>query len=108
MAKLGLLYLNDGRWDGRQVIPPDWTRAATQPHTQIPSGRPIDYGYYWWIYPERAMFEAWGGRGQRIACFPRHQAVIVTTANIDDDSPISSHANDLYTQILGGCTARAG
>jgi hypothetical protein len=48
------------------------------------------------------MYEAWGGQGQRIACFPLLQTVVVATADIDDDSPNSSHANDLYTQISSG------
>lgn len=100
MAKLGLLYLAEGQWDGHQVVSRDWIRAATKPHTQIPSGAPIDYGYYWWIYPEQARFEAWGGQGQRIACFPHLQTVVVTTADIDDDGPSSSHANGLYNAIL--------
>jgi CubicO group peptidase (beta-lactamase class C family) len=102
MAKLGLLYLAEGQWEGRRIISSDWIRTATQPHSQILSGRSIDYGYYWWIYPERAMYEAWGGQGQRIACFPLLQTVVVATADIDDDSPNSSHANDLYTQISSG------
>jgi CubicO group peptidase (beta-lactamase class C family) len=102
MAKLGLLYVAEGQWDGRKVVSRDWIRAATRPHVQIPSGRRIDYGYYWWIYPDRAMYQAWGGQGQRIACIPHQQTVVVTTANIDDDSPSSSHSNGLYNAILNG------
>lgn len=102
MAKLGLLYLAEGQWDGRQVVSRDWIRAATKPHTQISAGRPIAYGYHWWIYPERTMYEAWGGQGQRIACVPHLQTVVVTTANIADDGPGSSHASGLYNAILNG------
>lgn len=101
MAKLGLLYLTAGQHEGRQVVSPGWIQAATRPHTQIHSGRPIDYGYYWWVHPHQAPYEAWGGQGQRIACFPQHQAVIVTTADIAD-GPSSTHASGLYSTILSG------
>ncbi len=34
MAKLGMLYLNHGRWEGKQVVPADWVRRATTAQEQ--------------------------------------------------------------------------
>ena len=47
------------------------------------------------------MYEAWGGQGQRIACSPHHQTVVVSTADVDDN-PISIEAHSLYADILAG------
>ena len=42
MAKLGYLFLNEGLWDGHQVVSAEWVEAAT-------SG--VGYGYQWWLKP---------------------------------------------------------
>lgn len=58
LARVGHLFLNEGRWDGRQLVPADWVRAATQP--QVPADLPLAdtdrrdvdgrgaYGFNWW------------------------------------------------------------
>ena len=49
MAKLGYLYLHEGAWDGKQVVPAAWVRNSTRPH--IAAGGLLQYGYQWWISP---------------------------------------------------------
>ena len=61
-------------------------------------GGPVPYGYYWWLYPERHLFEAWGGAGQRIAVISDLKIIIVMTANDSTDyprSPLAAHIYDL-------------
>ena len=59
MARVGLLFLNDGRWGDRQVLSRDWIRNATRANVQVRSG--VGYGYSWWINTERPpIFEAEG------------------------------------------------
>src|SRR5690606_34488046 len=56
-ARFGLLYLNDGRWQGQQVVPAEWVRAsirADAPHLTAGKDNPASssswgYGYQWWI-----------------------------------------------------------
>lgn len=46
LARFGLLFLNDGNWDGQQVISADYVEAATgAPSTDINAS----YGYLWWL-----------------------------------------------------------
>jgi CubicO group peptidase (beta-lactamase class C family) len=43
-ARYGLLFLNDGKWNGTQVLPQNWVETATQP-----SPANGNYGYMWWL-----------------------------------------------------------
>lgn len=48
VAKIGYLYLHDGVWDGRRILPAGWVKEATAAHVEI-AGRPERrYGYQWW------------------------------------------------------------
>ncbi|MFW5688574.1 MAG: serine hydrolase, partial [Spirochaetota bacterium] len=50
MLKLGVLYLNDGVYSSRQVVPAEWVRTSTT--TRIEGsfrGARIEYGYLWWL-----------------------------------------------------------
>jgi CubicO group peptidase (beta-lactamase class C family) len=79
-AKIGYLWLHDGRWEDRQIIPAQWLRAATRPHSHpdIGSG---EYGYGFWVYPDRdpLVYEALGRGGQRVSVVPAKQLVVVFT-----------------------------
>lgn len=104
MAKLWQLVLNHGRWDGTSVVSPEWIREATNSRVKMQSNQLTDYGYYWWLYPDRDLIEAWGGAGrgagQRIAVFPDHNVVVVITADHADDAPRSATADEIYRRIL--------
>jgi CubicO group peptidase (beta-lactamase class C family) len=52
MAKIGYLWLNQGRWEGRQIVPVEWMQQATQPHSH-PGHSTAEYGYGFWVYPQR-------------------------------------------------------
>jgi CubicO group peptidase (beta-lactamase class C family) len=45
LARFALLYLHDGRWRGRQVVPAGWVAASTRPYSDTRTG---GYGYLWW------------------------------------------------------------
>jgi CubicO group peptidase (beta-lactamase class C family) len=45
MAKFGLLYLNQGKWNGKQVISEGWVQETLATHTIL---RNTGYGYLWW------------------------------------------------------------
>jgi CubicO group peptidase (beta-lactamase class C family) len=94
MAKLGLLYLHDGVWEGRQLVPAAWVRASTSPQGEgryVPTGEvePIRfYGYQWWLWDASWYnglsegIHAMGYAGQSVLILPRLNMVIVTTATL--------------------------
>ena len=83
MAKLGLLYLNGGRWNGEQVVSQSWVEESTQAHTTAGAG--AEYGYQWWrtevpvgLRSADTYFAA-GFGGQQINVFPELGLVVVFT-----------------------------
>lgn len=46
MAKIGLLYANNGKWEGRQIVSLEWIQQSTKTHSQW---NKLSYGYLWWI-----------------------------------------------------------
>jgi CubicO group peptidase (beta-lactamase class C family) len=90
MAKIGALYMRGGEFGGRRVLDAAWVGKSLTGQVKMPTrGGAADYGYYWWLYPERRVFEAWGGSGQRISVLRDVGVVIVMTADIPDDTPRS-------------------
>jgi CubicO group peptidase (beta-lactamase class C family) len=89
-AKFGLLYLNEGDWNGVQLVPRDWVRASHKPDAPqfVPGKRNTSdsiwgYGYLWWL-PETAdgPYSAVGIYNQFIYVDPaRHLVIAKTSAN---------------------------
>jgi len=77
-AKFGRLYLNGGKWDGKQLVPASWVERSTRVDTTTD---PADfYQYFWWVdvvHPERGRFMARGNFGQFIYVVPDKNLVIV-------------------------------
>ncbi len=91
-ARFGRLYLNNGNWNGRQVVPASWVKASVTPDAphlmpgkRASSGWVLGYGYQWWI-PEKqdGDFLAIGIYGQFIYVYPRHRVVIAKTSAYAD------------------------
>jgi CubicO group peptidase (beta-lactamase class C family) len=92
LARFGLLYLRNGRWKERQIVPESWVRDSTTAwsQTHVHSG----YGYLWWTgFPDRrvaimdlptAGFWADGAGGQFVVVDPADDLVVVhQTAGAD-------------------------
>lgn len=84
MAKLGLLYLHDGTWDGERILPEGWVQRSwtSQRLEGLPSGG-LSYGLGWWIadYVGHDAFFAAGHGGQTITVVPDLDLVVVIAAN---------------------------
>ena len=77
--KLGVLHLQRGHWNGRQVLPASWVDAVAKPtHGN-------DYSYQWWIAPDGLGYYAAGKFGQFCYVFPGLDAVLTMTAGVADN-----------------------
>lgn len=91
MAKFGLLYLNKGKWNGKQIISSEWVAQSLNKHSVIQG---VDYGYLWWIkyldadgvrYYGKA---AQGNGGQKIYLWEEQNMVtVITGGNYNVQSP---------------------
>lgn len=94
MMQIGKLYLQEGQWEGRQLIPAAWIREATK--KQVESATPdtsaasraaggradsdVGYGYLVWRNTKNRGYRAIGNGSQFIFAFPEKRAVLVLTA----------------------------
>ena len=81
-ARLGLLYLNDGVWNGERLLPEGWVRYVSTPAGPQPAGAPFGYGATFWLVNRTDgipgdTFAAFGNRGQFIVIVPSRDTVIV-------------------------------
>lgn len=96
-ARIGKLYLDSGRWNGKQIVPQDYALASVQRQgTLLSDGKPcLNYGYSWWLIPDykgHSIFYARGILGQYILCIPDLDILIVRLGerrlpNDSDDVP---------------------
>lgn len=77
MARFGLLYLNHGKWDQKQVISKEWILESLNMNSN-------HYGYLWWLKDETNLFSfsALGAGGNVICCIPEKDIVIEIASEI--------------------------
>ncbi len=82
LARFGLLYLNNGKWQGKQLLSPQWIDFVRTP-APASKARGSDYGGHWWLVPEGRTdvpgdaYATAGNRGQYVIIVPSHELVIV-------------------------------
>jgi CubicO group peptidase (beta-lactamase class C family) len=87
LARFALLYLNNGAWAGRQIVPADWVRESTQPYSHDDRNG-WGYGYLWWTAGDAGQlppgsFFAWGAGGQFAFVVPANDLVVVSRVDRD-------------------------
>ena len=89
LAKIGYLYLNDGMWNDRRILPEQWVAETMRPAAEVPYWD-ARYGFQWWLLPYAGGSQDWayagiGYGGQRLLVVPEYDLVAVFTGwNIDD------------------------
>ena len=80
VARFGQLFLDEGAWQGEQIVPGWWVAASTAPQVDIGNNY-AGYGYYWWLnrIAEYDMYSALGAGGQILHVIPELETVLVTT-----------------------------
>ncbi len=74
LAKICCCYADGGKYDGKQIIPEEWTREATK--IQVNFKENEGYGYLFWI--KNGVFSMTGMFGQIVSYFPEYNAVVAT------------------------------
>lgn len=112
-ARFGLLFLNDGLWDGQQVLPEGWVKEATV--NQVPKtialadtdrkatdGRGI-YGYNWWVInaadgvsPVDAYYTS--GLNHNVCLVIPDWDMVIVRMGIDGNPEYGKHR--LYSELL--------
>ena len=98
LAKIGYLYLHDGVWEGRRLLPEGWVAKSTTPLVDTRPGveRSRKYGYQWWVLPTATgtttAYAALGYGGQRLIVVPELELVAVVTGwNIYDHPEVAPY-----------------
>lgn len=100
LARFGYLILNNGIWDGQQIVSSEWISQATSPivDRQDPNySRVPNYGYLWWISSTGNSVVALGRGSQAICIVPELDLMAVFMANDETFDP--THYFEKY--ILG-------
>ncbi|MCD7832840.1 MAG: beta-lactamase family protein [Lachnospiraceae bacterium] len=93
LHSFGLLYLNEGKWNGKQLLPADWVFKSSISHTGF------DYGYLFWL-GEKHSYRADGKYSQLSIVLPRKQAVITVVAECREGEALKRAIFDeLYPQL---------
>ena len=102
MIKFGLLYLNEGNVNNKQVISKSWIKESTREQVVLNDWDVLPgangYGYYWWrrVTNGHQAFVASGYGGQLICVIPDLKTVIVTTCFVNDKNRGRSEIKRLH------------
>lgn len=108
MLKFGLLYMNDGMWNGKRILPKDWVEKSHQSHVirEAPPSGTGGYGYQFWIANDTVnnkvvnLATAVGNGGQRIFFDPKNDLLVVITAGNYNQWTIRNHSGALMKDFI--------
>jgi CubicO group peptidase (beta-lactamase class C family) len=97
MARFGLLFLRNGVWNGKPIIPEEWIKASTTSYSD--AGSAGSYGYMWWVAVggkhlplvklSDGSYSARGYNGHFIVVIPDMDLVVVHRVNTDIDNMVT-------------------
>jgi CubicO group peptidase (beta-lactamase class C family) len=108
LAKIGMLILRDGVWNGARILSADWIRDSVSPHVSVGEGG-RKYGYQWWLTPygksrDRLLWAAHGFGGQQLVIVPEYDALVVFTG-WDILPSTEKHRHDALERALSALSA---
>jgi CubicO group peptidase (beta-lactamase class C family) len=101
-ARFGLMFLNGGMANGKQVVPADWVRQATVPdegYEPVAPGEPLGYQYQWWTFAGSDAYAAMGLHHQFIYIDPTNDLVIVKITHSAEPVGRDKENLELFAQI---------
>lgn len=103
-ARVGLLMLNRGKANGRQIVSPEWVAESTRPTDATATG-PMGYGYQWWTLGG-ASYSAIGLQGQYIFVDPASRTVVVKLSYFPPDEQAASEETTAFLKAAAAWTPR--
>ncbi|WP_420319206.1 serine hydrolase domain-containing protein [Ekhidna sp.] len=102
MARFGLLYLNEGNWNGNQIVPKEWVIESTKAQIETGDKYYYNYGYLWWVTKSesntgRAPFLARGAQSQYMYIDPANELIVIFRDN--PDGTLRVKKSDAYPLI---------
>ncbi len=105
IACFGQLYLADGVWQGRRLLPEGWVAEATRRHTDSHIND-VDwaqgYGYQFWRCQPPGVYRGDGAFGQFCVVLPEQDAVVATTSGTPDLQGVLDRVWEHLLPALGG------
>ena len=108
MARFGLLFLNNGIWNGNRIISKEWIKESTTSYSD--AGGNGGYGYMWWIEVDgrhipglkmaEGTYSARGYNGHYILIIPEMDLVIVHRVNTDIDNSVDGIQFAMLTGLI--------
>jgi CubicO group peptidase (beta-lactamase class C family) len=101
-ARFGLMFLNGGVANGKQVVPADWVQQATVPdegYEPVAPGEPLGYQYQWWTFAGSDTYAALGLHHQFIYVDPANDMVIVKASYTAEPVGRDKENIELFAQI---------
>ena len=81
MAKIGQLYLDDGIYNGKQIVSTKWIKESTKEHSRWKKLN-LPYGYLWWIDNEKEHTFAAMGDGGNVIYVNKDKNIVVSIASL--------------------------
>jgi CubicO group peptidase (beta-lactamase class C family) len=97
MAKIGYLYLRNGAWEGKQLLPPAWIDKVTHATVDMHLQPGLCYSNLFWTLPDKHVYMAVGYHRQVIMVFPDLDVVAVTTGR--DSYSLGELANYISSSV---------
>ncbi len=104
MAKIGYLYLRNGAWEGKQLLPSAWIDKVSHATVDMRLGL-LRYSNLFWALPDKHVYMAVGHHRQVIMVFPDLDVVAVTTGR--DNYPLSRLADSISSSVKSNTTLPA-
>jgi CubicO group peptidase (beta-lactamase class C family) len=116
LARFGLLYLQDGTWNGVRILPPGWVRFSATPAPARSRGVPalvryglqglLGYGAHFWLLEKNPVIaidavSALGSRGQCVTIVPQHELVVVRTGLDSETDGVVWRQDRFVADVIG-------
>jgi CubicO group peptidase (beta-lactamase class C family) len=110
LAKIMMLFHQQGVWEGKQIVAADWVRQSLAAASTPYQNQAVRFGYSWWLFPygkddDRMAFAGSGFGGQLPIVIPAYDIAIVVTAWNIPDGPSLRH-REVIDRVLAAVTDR--